>query len=252
MADDTVWKPRQQFKISVPPNQAATAIRDRFQKWWGQYLATCARLDEAMQTIETAIRDQWRGRYQAWDARLREQQRQPARYSLIAVQYPTAVAKWLLGLSGAGTVLALTLYMQSYLSILSIKNDCVSLHFVAHAMTTAAAYAKGFMWSGMFALVAIAWPTAVGIGRNLRLWYKAQNLPPLQRGQEFDRWSDFQVTGRVTILQWVLVGFSSALFFGLTYIQMSAGIGMKPESVQKEWHYFEVQCVQQWPDQGVS
>jgi len=31
-------------------------------------------------------------------------------------------------------------------------------------MTTAAAYAKGFMWSGMFALVAIAWPTAVGIG----------------------------------------------------------------------------------------
>ena len=106
MADDTVSKPRQQFKISLPPNQAATAIRDRFQKWWGQYLATCARLDEAMQTIETAIRDQWRGRYQAWDARLREQQRQPARYSLIAVQYPTAVAKWLLGHSGAGTVLA--------------------------------------------------------------------------------------------------------------------------------------------------
>ena len=122
-------------RIGYPPNQAATAIRDRFQKWQGRYLATCARLDEAMQAIETAIRDQWWGRYQAWDARFREQQRQPARYSLIGVQYPTTVAKWLLGLSGAGTVWAFGFYAQSYLSVLSIKNDCASLLFVAHAMT---------------------------------------------------------------------------------------------------------------------
>jgi len=43
------------------------AIHDRFQKWRGQYLATCARLDEAMQAIETAIREWW-GQYLAWDA----------------------------------------------------------------------------------------------------------------------------------------------------------------------------------------
>jgi hypothetical protein len=40
-----------------PPKQAATATRDRFQQWRGRYLATCARVDEAMQAIETAIRD---------------------------------------------------------------------------------------------------------------------------------------------------------------------------------------------------
>ena len=58
--------------IGYPPNQAATAIRDRFRKWRGQYLATCARLDEAMQAIETAIRDRlrkWRGQYPATHVR---------------------------------------------------------------------------------------------------------------------------------------------------------------------------------------
>jgi hypothetical protein len=185
--------------------QAPTAIRDRFQKWRGQYLATCARLDEAMQAIDTAIRDQWWGRYQAWDARLREQQRQPACYSLSSVQRTTAVAKWLVGLSGAGTVLAFAFYIQGYLSILSIKNDCVSLHFVAHAMTTAVAYANGFMWSGIFALAAIILPTVVGIGRNLLRWHKAHKLPPLEPGHEFDGWSDFQVTGRVTVFPRLLI-----------------------------------------------
>jgi hypothetical protein len=104
----------------------------------------------------------------------------------------------------------------------------------------------------MFALFAIALPTAVGIWRNLRRWYKAQKLPPLQPGQEFDGWSDFQVTGRVTILQWVLVVLSSVLFFGLTYILVSSGIGMKPEGVLKEWHYFELQCLPPQSDQGAS
>ena len=54
-----------------------TAIRARFQKWWSQYQATCARLDEAM--TETAIRNRfqtWRGQYQAWRARFHYQQRQ--------------------------------------------------------------------------------------------------------------------------------------------------------------------------------
>jgi hypothetical protein len=55
-------------RIRYPPNQAATAICDRFQQWWGRYLATCARLDEAMQAIETAIHDRLRkslGQYPA-------------------------------------------------------------------------------------------------------------------------------------------------------------------------------------------
>ena len=58
-----------------------TAIRDRFRQWQDQYLATSARLDEAM--TETAIRDRlrkWRSPYQATGARLREQDRQPACY----------------------------------------------------------------------------------------------------------------------------------------------------------------------------
>jgi hypothetical protein len=213
-------------RIRDAPNQAATAIRDRFQKW--------------------------RGQYQAWRARFREQQRQPASYSLIAVQRATAVAKWLVGLSGAATVLAFALYIQSYLSILSIKNDCVSLQFVADANSGAVWYARLFLLSGVLALFALAWPTAVGIERNFLRWWKAHKLPPLQPGHEFDGWSEYQVTGRVTILQWVLVVFSSVLFFGLTSILVFSEIGMKPEDVLKEWHKFELQCLPQSPYQGAS
>jgi hypothetical protein len=129
-----------------------TAIRDRFRKWQGQYQVWCARLDAAMRALETAIRDRfqkWRGPYQAWRARYDEQARQqPACYSLIAVQRATAVAKWLLGLSGAGTVLAFAFYIQSYLSILSIKNDCVSRRFVADANSGAALMARCFCCPG--------------------------------------------------------------------------------------------------------
>ena len=207
-------------RIGYPPNQAATAIRDRFQKWWGQYLA--------------------------WRARFREQQRQPASYSLIAVQRATALAKWLLGLSGAGTVLALTFYIQSYLSILSIKNDCVALRFVADANSGAAWYARGFLISGGLALLALVWPTWVGIRRNFLRWYKASKLPPLQPGHEFDGWSDFQVTGRVTILRWLLVVFSAFFFF------FPLAIGSKPEGVLKKWHNFELQCLPQPSAQGAS
>jgi hypothetical protein len=66
----------------------------------------------------------------------------------------------------------------------------------------------------MLALLAIAWPTAVGIGRNLLRWMKADKLPPLQPGHEFDGWSEFQVTGRVTITQAVMLFFSFLIFFG--------------------------------------
>jgi hypothetical protein len=215
-----------------------TAIRDRFRKWQGQYLATCARLDEAM--TETAIRDRfqkWRGQR----ARLYEQShQQQACYSLIAVQRATAVAKWLLGLSGAGMVLAFAFYIRSYLSILSIKNDCVSRRFVTDANSATVSVARWFLVSGMLALLAIAWPTAVGIVRNLRRWKKAQ--PPLQPGHEFDGWSEYQVTEHVTILQWVMVLFSSVFFFGLTLSVVFFAIGSKPEDV---WHHFELQCLPQ-------
>jgi hypothetical protein len=76
-----------------------TAIRNRFRQWWqGQYLARCARIDEAM--TEPAIRNrfrQWQGQYMAWRARVYEQKRQRARYSLITMQRTTAIAKWLAG-----------------------------------------------------------------------------------------------------------------------------------------------------------
>jgi hypothetical protein len=231
---------------------ARTNLRER--KWRGQYQARRARFDEQARQAATAIRgrfQKWRGQYQAWDARFREQQRQRACYSLIAVQRATAIAKWLLGLSAAATVLAFALYIQSYLSILSIKNDCVSLRFVADANSGAVWFARGFLLSGALALFALAWPTAVGIGRNLLRWWKAHKLPPLQPGHEFDRWSEFQVTGRVTIPQCVMVFFSSLFFFGLICVLVFSEIGMKPEGVLKEWHNFELQCPQPPDPEGV-
>jgi hypothetical protein len=226
----------------------ATIIRNRFRKWQGQYQARCARLDEAMRALETAIPDRfqkWQGQYQAWRARFREQQRQAPSYSLIAVQRATAVAKWLVGMSGAGTVLAFAFYIQSYLSILSIKNDCVSQRFVADANSAAILFARWFLVSGILALLAIAWPTLVGIGRNLLRWWKAHKLPPLQPGHEFDGWSEYEVTERVTFLQCVLVVFSSVFFFGLTFSLLFFAIGSKPED---SWHHFELQCLSQPPE----
>jgi hypothetical protein len=205
-------------RIRYPLNQAATAIRDRFQKW------------------------------RAWRARLYEQARhQPACYSLIAVQRFTAIPKWLLGLSGAGTVSSFGFFIQSYLSILSIKNDCVSLRFVADANSGAVWCARVFLVSGMLALLAIAWPTAVGMGRNLLRWMKVHKLPPLQPGHEFDGWSEFQVTGRVTILQGVMLFFSSLFFFALTLSLVFVTIATKPEGVLEELHKFELQCLAAGP-----
>jgi hypothetical protein len=110
-----------------------------------------------MRATETAIRDRlrrWWGQFRAWKARLDEQQHQRACYSLISVQRASAVAKWLAGMSGAGTVLAFAFYIQSYLSILSIKNDCVSRRFVADANGAAVWIAGFFLVSGMLALLA--------------------------------------------------------------------------------------------------
>ena len=168
-----------------------------------------------MRAIETAIRarfQKWRAEDQALRERPDEQDRQPPCYSLSSMQRATAVAKWLAGMSGAGTVLAFTLYIQSYLSILSIKNDCVSLQFVADPNKGAVAYARGFLASGILALFAIALPPAVGMGRNFLSWWKASKQPPLQPGHEFDGWSEVQVMSRVTIWQCAMVLLSAVLF----------------------------------------
>ena len=85
-------------------------------------------------------------------------------------------------------------------------------------------------------------PTAVGIGRNLRRWYKAQKLPPLQPGHEFDEWSDYQVPGRVTMLLWVLVVVSLFFFVSASLGPVFSAIWSNPESVVQVWHKFEAQC----------
>jgi len=146
-------------------------------------------------------------------------------------------------MSGAGTVLAFAFYIQSYLSILSIlsiKNDCVALRFVADANWGAVSYARWFVLSGVLALLAIALPALVGIERNLRRWQKAYKLPPLQPGLEFDGWTEFQVR-RVPTVQWFMVGISSVIFFALTFNLVYSAPGSKPEGVR---HYFELQCSQ--------
>jgi hypothetical protein len=224
----------------------ATTIRDRSQKWWGQYEASCARLDEAMRAMETALGEKWQV-LQAWRARLYEQARhQPPCYSLLWVQRAMVVAKWLVGMSGAGTVLAFTFYIQSYLSISSIKDDCVSLHFVADANGGAVWLARRFLVSGMLALLAIVLPTAVGIGRTFLRWMKAYKLPPLPPGHEFDGWSEYQVR-RIRDLQWLIVVFSFLIFLGVTLSLLFSGIAGNPEGVRARWHKFELQCAPPQP-----
>jgi hypothetical protein len=166
----------------------------------------------------------------------------------------TAVAKWLLGLSGGGTVLAFGFYVQSYLSILSIKNDCVSLRFVGNANLGASYLARWYLVSGGLALLAIAFPTAIGIGRNVLRWWKALKWPPLQPGHEFDGWYEYQVAERITFWQCALVVYSAYLFFAMTLSLPFSTIGSTPEGVRAEWHPFEVTCSLPQPpdDQGVS
>jgi hypothetical protein len=76
---------------------------------------------------------------------------------------------------------------------------------------------------------------------------KVHKLPPLQLGHEFDGWSEFQVTGRVTILQGVMLFFSSLFFFALTLSLVFVTIATKPEGVLEELHKFELQCLAAGP-----
>jgi len=197
--------------------------------------------------------EKWWGQHRAWRARLVEQDRQPARYSLISVQRTTAVARWLLGMSSAATVLAFAIYIQTYLSIMSIKDDCVSQEFIANANLNAAVAVVVFLASGLLALLAITWPAGWGIGRNLLRSMKAQNLPPLQPGQDLDGWSEFHVNGRVVFWQKTVVVLSALIFFGLIFRLVFTPIGDKPEGVRAELHKFELRCLQrQPPDPGYS
>ena len=92
------------------------------------------------------------------------------------MQHPTAFAKWLLGLSGAGTGLAVTFYIHSYLSILSInKNDCVSLRFVAAAISGAAKLALWFGVSGTLAVAAISCRRRWALGGTFDVGTKLRN-----------------------------------------------------------------------------
>jgi hypothetical protein len=88
-------------------------------------------------------------------------QHQQTGYSLVWVQHTTALAKWLAGLSGAALVLIYALYMRSYLSILSIRGDCVSREFVANVHKAAAYFLVLAVASGVRALAAISWPALV-------------------------------------------------------------------------------------------
>ena len=109
---------------------------------------------------------------------------------------------------------------------LVIKNDCVSLQFVADANKGAVAYARGFLASGILALFAIALPPAVGMGRNFLSWWKASKQPPLQPGHEFDGWSEVQVTSRVTIWQCAMVLLSAVLFSDWPLFQCTLQLGV--------------------------
>ena len=145
-----------------------------------------------MWVIAATIRDQLRRRQaqrSALKARLHWQNDRPAHYSLIGLQRATTTAKWLVGLNGAALALSFAFYIQAYLSILSSKNDCPSLLFVADAIKAALFSASFFLISGTLAAVAAGLPSVVGIGRNLLGWTKGR--PPLEPEHEFEGWSEF-------------------------------------------------------------
>lgn len=197
---------------------------------------------------------QWWARYRAEGARLRWQDDQPARYTLVAVQRATTVAKWLAGLSGAALVLAFAFYIQAYLSIPSIKDDCVARLFVADAIKGALLFAWWALVAGVLALVTISLPALVGVWRNRASFggrRRRMNQPPLELGHELDgltEWHVSFVAGAQAALLFFSCGALFLLVFGLLYF----GIGSKPEGIQKGWHEFELKCLPQPPDQGIS
>jgi hypothetical protein len=122
-------------------------------------------------------------------------QHQQTGYSLVWVQHTTALAKWLAGLSGAALVLIYALYMRSYLSILSIRGDCVSREFVAnvHKAGRVLSSSRRGLWRPGAGCHQLA-----GIGRLCR---NRRNAPrqrgakaPLQPGHEFDGLTENQVS----------------------------------------------------------
>lgn len=214
-----LWRTRVRWQVRQ--------IRDRFRKW--------------------CDRHGWCALFPAWWTRLTWRDRQPASYSLAHAQNTTTFAKWLAGLSGAAVVLACAYYMQAYLSVLSIKDDCVSRRFVADAIYSAATFLIWAIAAGLLALAAIVWPAVVRGWRNGTRRMAAK--PPLQPGHEFDGLSEGQVRWRL-IPQGILVLLSGAslatlivflIWFGVT-------IGGRPEGVQKMWHDFELKCLPKPPE----
>jgi hypothetical protein len=95
------------------------------------------------------------------------------------VQHTTIFAKWLAGLSGAAVVLACAYYMQAYLSVLSIKGDCVSRRFVADAIFSATTFLIWAIAAGLLALAAIVWPAAIRGGGTADVeWRRSRHCNP--------------------------------------------------------------------------
>jgi hypothetical protein len=198
-----------------------------------------------MWSVAVTTRDrlrEWWARYRAEGARVRWQDRQPATYSLISVQRNTMLAKWLAGLSGGVVVLAFAYYIQAYLSILSIKDDCASRLFVADAIKGAVLCAGMALAAGILALAAISWPAMIGMWRNRFAGRRRrEDKPPLRPGDEFDGLSESLLS--LSIPQGLLTFLSALVLFGLIFIVVFLAPPIKPEGVQKIWHKFELQCL---------
>jgi hypothetical protein len=160
------------------------------------------------------------------------------------MRHTTTFARWLAGLNGAAVVLAFAYYMQTYLSILSIKDDCVARLFVADAIKTASMFVIGAIAGGLLAMMALVWPVVVGGARNAAR--AAKGRPLLQRGQEFDELSEFQA-GWISMPQIILTLFSVLCLLVMVWFLLWFGmtIGGKPEGIQKIWHELELRCVPQ-------
>jgi hypothetical protein len=147
------------------------------------------------------------------------------------------------GLNGVALALAFTFYIQAYLSIPSIKDDCASRRFVADAMWGPDRLGRWFLFAGALALIAVALP---GIIASLRNFRRGRTLPLLRSGREFDGWSEESVLG-VVWAQALLMAVSFVIWAVFTVYLLIAAPDSTPEGVQRDWHNFELKCLQ--PDQ---
>jgi hypothetical protein len=145
------------------------------------------------------------------------------------VQQATTAAKWLVGLSGVALALTFTLYIQAYLSIPLIKDDCASRRFVADAMWGADRFGGWVLIGGALALFAVALPGIVSIGRK-----------------QFDGWSQDAVMW-VFVCQIVAIFVSFLMTVALIALVLIWAPDSTPEGVQRDWHSFELKCLR--PDQ---